>query len=115
MASMAVASEPVATDGPDEALVAAARAGDREAFAILAAHYRDLAYAYAFARLRDREEAEDVVQETFVRAYLGLGELRGNASWEAWVMRIARNLCHDTLRRKQVRRSQPIDDDFLDA
>jgi RNA polymerase sigma-70 factor (ECF subfamily) len=103
------------SEGPDEALVAAARAGDRLAFSILVERYRDLAYAYALARLRDREEAEDVAQEAFIRAYLALERLRGSASWEAWLMRIVRNLCHDTLRRQRVRRATPIEEELLDS
>jgi RNA polymerase sigma-70 factor, ECF subfamily len=103
------------TNGPDEALVTAARAGDRVAFSVLVARYRDLAFAYAFARLRDRDEAEDVAQEAFVRAFLGLDRLRGSASWEAWIMRIVRNLCHDALRRQRVRRSEPLDEEYLDT
>jgi RNA polymerase sigma-70 factor (ECF subfamily) len=113
MTSMAVGQ--MALDGPSDTLVAAAKAGDRAAFAALVTRYRDTVYAYALARLRDREEAEDVAQETFVRAYLGLGRLRGPEAWEAWVMRIARNLCSDTLRRKRVRQAEPIDPDWLDG
>ena len=113
MTSMAVG--PMTLDGPSGALVAAAQAGDRAAFAALVGRYRDTVYAYALARLRDREEAEDVAQETFVRAYLGLAGLRGTDAWEAWVMRIARNLCHDALRRQRVRRTEPIDVDWLDG
>lgn len=112
MASMAVGQMTV--EGPNEALVAAARAGDRAAFAALVGRYRDTIFAYAFARLRDRDEAEDISQETFVRAYLALERLRGPGAWEAWVMRIARNLCHDALRRRRVRQTEPIDVEWLD-
>lgn len=112
MTSMAVGQ--MTLEGPMDTLVAAAQAGDRAAFAVLVARNRDTVYAYALARLRNREEAEDVAQETFVRAYLGLCRLRGPDAWEAWVMRIARNLCHDTLRRKRLRQTEPIDVDWLD-
>jgi RNA polymerase sigma factor (sigma-70 family) len=100
-------------EAPNEALVAAARAGDRAAFALLVARYRDVAFAYALARLRDRDEAEDVTQETFIRAFLAVGRLRGPGSWEAWMMRILRNLCHDALRRKRAQQAEPIKDDWL--
>ncbi len=98
---------------PTEALVVAARGGDREAFSLLIERHRNLVFAYAFARLGEREEAEDVVQEAFVRAYLSLPRLRGEAGWQAWVMQITRNLCHDALRRKRVRRTQPLDPEWL--
>src|SRR5690349_17631411 len=57
---------------PEESLVNAARAGDRVAFAALFARDRDLVFAFAFARLLNREDAEDVLQETFVRAFQSL-------------------------------------------
>jgi RNA polymerase sigma-70 factor, ECF subfamily len=110
-----LALERMSAEQPDEHLVNAARAGDRAAFSALFARDRDLVYAYAYARLRDREEAEDAVQETFVRAYLALGRLRGPAAWQAWLMQIVRNFCNDALRRKQVRRTEPMDPEWLDG
>jgi RNA polymerase sigma-70 factor (ECF subfamily) len=112
---MATMATTMTLERPDEALVTAARAGDRGAFALLVARYRAVVFAYAFARLRDREEAEDVAQETFARAYLALDRYRGAGAWEAWMMRILRNLCHDSLRRKRVRRSEAIDPEWPDA
>src|SRR2546421_7711089 len=98
---MAVARSQV--DATDESLAAAARCGDRGAFDTLVGRYRDMAFAYALARLNSREEAEDVVQEAFVRALVALDRFRIQASWGAWIMRIVRNLCHDVLRRRRVR------------
>ena len=93
----------------DEDLVDAARRGDRTAFSLLVARDRGLVYGYAYARLCDREEAEDVAQETFARAYLSLATLRGAGAWRAWLLRITANLCTDALRRQQRRRTQPLD------
>src|SRR5688500_7502619 len=98
----------------DEALAAGARAGGPAAFSELVDRYRDLVFAYALARLRSREEAEDVAQETFVRAFQRLDRLRWFGSWEGWLMRILRNLCHDALRRRRVRQTEPFDPDWLD-
>ncbi len=107
--------ERMSAERSDEALVDAARAGDRAAFSELFERDRSLVYAYAYARLRDRDEAEDVVQETFVRAYLALARLRGPGAWQGWLMRIARNLCNDALRRKRVRQTEPVDPEWLDG
>lgn len=98
----------------DEALVDAARNGDREAFSLLVGRYRDLAYAFAYARLRNREEAEDTAQEAFLRAYLHLPEFRQSDRWGAWLMRIVRNLCTDAVRRRQCRRTEELSDDWMD-
>src|SRR5262249_20233862 len=112
MTSMALCAGPAQVT--DEALVAAARAGDCAAYSALVERYRDLAYAYAFARLRDRDEAEDVAQEAFVRAYVALDRFRMTGCWSAWLMRIVRNLCTDVLRKRRGRIGEPVEEDWLD-
>jgi RNA polymerase sigma-70 factor (ECF subfamily) len=91
----------------DEDLAGAAKAGDRAAYAALISRYRGVVYAYAFARLRSREDAEDVAQETFVRAFEAVARFDTTASWGAYLMRILRNLCYDALRRRRVRQRVP--------
>lgn len=113
MAGTALAQSPV--EVTDESLAEAARSGDRQAFDTLVGRYRDTAFAYALARLNSREEAEDVAQEAFVRALMTLDRFRTQASWGAWLMRIVRNLCHDTLRRRRVRSSVTLDDRWMDS
>jgi RNA polymerase sigma-70 factor, ECF subfamily len=113
MTSMAMVGSPAQLT--DEALAEAARAGDREAFSSLVSRYRDLAFSYAYARLHDRDEAEDVAQETFVRAYVALSHFRTSACWGAWVMQITRNLCKDQMRKRRTRPSVPLDMDWIDA
>jgi RNA polymerase sigma-70 factor, ECF subfamily len=98
----------------DEALVAAALDGDGEAYAALVERYRDVAFAYALARLRHRDEAEDAAQEAFVRAYQSLGGFRASGCWAAWVMRILRNLCTDIQRRDRGRVVEPLCGEWLD-
>src|SRR5436190_24267262 len=98
----------------DEALAIAACQGDRAAFAVLTARYRDVAFAYACARLHHPEEAEDAVQEAFVRAYEALPHFRTGECWGAWMMRILRNLCTDLLRRRRGRATQPLPEDWAD-
>ena len=91
----------------DEDLAGAAKVGDRTAYAALISRYRDVVYAYAYARLRSHEDAEDTAQETFVRAFEALPRFDTSASWGAYVMRILRNLCYDALRRRRVRQRVP--------
>lgn len=100
------------SETPEEALVAAAKRGDREAYSILVERYRRLAFAYAYAQFRNREDADDATQEAFIRAFLALKELRG--SWPAWMMRIVRNVCTDLGRKKRVRQHEPIEESWLD-
>jgi RNA polymerase sigma-70 factor (ECF subfamily) len=72
------------------------------------ARHRGLAFAYARARLGSREEAEDALQECFVRAFLSLNHYRGSRPWGAWFMAIVRNHCTDLGRRKRIRVAEPL-------
>ncbi|MEP0766026.1 MAG: sigma-70 family RNA polymerase sigma factor [Fimbriimonadia bacterium] len=92
----------------DETLARAAKAGDTASFSLLVERHRDLAFAYALARLRNPEEAEDAVQEAFVRAYRALSVFDPAMRFLPYLMRILRNHCHDLLRRRSVRQSVPL-------
>ena len=107
MTGMAVLESPP-MDLSDESLAAAAKRGDRAAFSALMTRYRSLAFAYARARLGSPEEAEDALQECFVRAYLALDRYRGVSPWGAWFMAIVRNHCTDVGRRKRLRVTEAI-------
>jgi RNA polymerase sigma-70 factor (ECF subfamily) len=102
-----MAMKVTAHEAPDGELVRRARDGDRDAFTVLIDRYRRLAVGLAYARLQDREEAEDVAQDAFVRAYRALDRFDPDASWPAWFGRIVTNLCFDALRKRRVRLSAP--------
>jgi len=104
----------LASEETDEQLAGLAVAGDSRAFAQLVERYRDTAFAYAYAHLRARDEAEDVVQEAFVRAYTGIRHIQSARSWAPWLMRIVRNLCRDTVRRQRSRPATVLDDTWPD-
>ncbi len=87
---------PAATDK----LVVAAQQGNQEAFGALVDEYQDNIYNYVARMIRDRTEAEDIAQETFVKAYQALGKFRGASSFQTWLYRIASNLAIDTIRRR---------------
>ncbi len=112
MQSMAIQQSLCEDD--DERLVDAARLGNTDAFAILAARYRDTAFAYAAAHICIRDEAEDIVQDAFVRAFVGLPRIQASKCWPAWLMRIVRNLCHDAVRRHRSHPSEPLDEAWPD-
>jgi RNA polymerase sigma-70 factor (ECF subfamily) len=92
--------------------LAAARAGDRQAFDQLCQTYRQEIYALCFRFLRDREDTQDVVQETFSRAWQHLGTYRSEASFRTWLWEIGRNLCLNHLRARKSqlnRRMAPLE------
>ena len=87
--------------GPsDGELVERARKGDRDAFRELVERYQRKIATLALGMLRNREDALDVVQETFTKAFQSLDRFKGDASFYTWTYRIAVNLCIDHQRRE---------------
>jgi RNA polymerase sigma-70 factor, ECF subfamily len=84
----------------DGELVERARQGDREAFRVLVERYQRKVAALALGMLRNREDALDVVQDTFTKAYQSLDKFKGDSSFYTWVYRIGVNLCIDHQRRE---------------
>lgn len=87
----------------DDEAVARARAGDRHAYALLVARYTALAHRTAYL-LGAGSDAEDVVQEAFVKAYRALGTFRDGAPFRPWLLRIVANEAHN-LHRSWRRRT----------
>src|SRR5262249_52327940 len=85
----------------DEEVVVRIRAGDRRLFALLMRRHNQRLYRAARSILRDEAEAEDVVQETYVSAFVHLDQFNGSARFSTWLTRIA---VHEALRRSKRRR-----------
>jgi RNA polymerase sigma-70 factor (ECF subfamily) len=85
----------------DEELVALATAGDLDSFNQLVARWERPIYALAYRTLGREEDARDVVQEAFLRAYRGLKGFNGQAKFSSWLYRITLNLCRDWIRRER--------------
>jgi RNA polymerase sigma-70 factor (ECF subfamily) len=89
---------------PDtDRLVAAARRGDEASFAALVERYRRELLVHCYRMVGSFTEAEDLVQETFLRGWRGLGMFEGRSTFRAWMYRIATNACLDFLDRRQPR------------
>lgn len=88
----------------DEDLVALAQKGDQQAFEALVQRHQQKAYRIAFDFARDREEAKDLSQEAFLRAYTHLSNFDGRSGFYTWFYRILVNICLD-YRRRQKRTS----------
>jgi RNA polymerase sigma-70 factor, ECF subfamily len=87
----------------ERAWVAASLDGDNEAFGKLVERYQRRVYALAFGILRNREDAWDVAQEAFVKAYKNLSTFEGNSAFYTWLYRITYNLSLDHVRAKHRR------------
>jgi RNA polymerase sigma-70 factor (ECF subfamily) len=85
----------------DEELVARSISGDAESFNELILRWERPIYALAYRTIGREEDARDVCQETFLRAFRALPGFRGQAKFSSWLYRIALNLCHDWMRRQR--------------
>lgn len=85
----------------DARWVKLARKGNQEAFAELVEFYKDKILHLAYRMLNNRHEAEDIVQETFLRVYKNFDRYDENQKFSTWLYRIATNLCIDKLRKRK--------------
>jgi len=93
----------------DKSLVQAAQKGDMGAFEELVARHRDKIYARAYSMMRNEEEAIDLSQEAWVKAWQRLKQFQGESSFGTWMTRIVINLCLDQLRRHKRQRAESIE------
>jgi RNA polymerase sigma-70 factor (ECF subfamily) len=94
-------------DGPsDEALVSASLQGDRSAYRTLVERYQDRLFRVAFDIVKNQHDAEDIAQESFVKAFLSLDKFKGQSSFFTWLYRITFNMAVDFQRRNQRRGGQ---------
>src|SRR5690349_5134073 len=85
----------------DAIVIQRAREGDEAAFAAIYEYYSDAIHRYAYRLLGNQEQADDITQDTFIKAYQNIGHLGGDPNMSAWLYRIASNACMDALRRRR--------------
>lgn len=93
----------------DELLVKLAKTGDMLAFEELVARHRDKIYGRAFSMMRNEDEAIDLSQEAWVKAWQRLAQFQGDSSFATWLTRITINLCLDQLRKNKRHRAESIE------
>lgn len=113
-------------DASDEMLMIRYQRGDRQAFASLLRRHNQRLYNFALRQVRDTGQAEDIVQDAFLRVVQNASEFKHEARFSTWLYAIARNLCVDQLRKKSHRRhaslnqgkdpgSEPIENQVADS
>ncbi|MCZ8204233.1 RNA polymerase sigma factor [Gemmatimonas sp.] len=96
----------------DAELVVRTRAGDPEAFGSLVARYYDACWRFAYHMLGERADAEDVVQDSFLRAYLAIGRYDERDQFRGWLFRILTNQCRNYLTSRGRRTKRFVQDDL---
>jgi RNA polymerase sigma-70 factor (ECF subfamily) len=96
--------------GADAVLVSAAKNGNQRAFEVLVERHQQRMLAFARRYTRVREDAEDVVQQTFQKAFIHLNKFQGKSSFSTWLTRIAINEALMLMRRSHALREIPVDD-----
>jgi len=94
-------------EGSDAVAVAQACAGDADAFRALVDRYSRRIFRLAYRMTANEQDAEDVVQETFLRAYRRLAQFESRANFGTWVFRIAVNAALDLMRKRQRHEQRP--------
>lgn len=101
----------------DDQLVASYAGGNNEAFDALLRRHQSRVYNYIYQMVRERNLAEDIFQETFVKAITTIrqGRYTGNGKFSAWISRIARNLVIDYFRQEKTEAAVSSDDENFDV
>ena len=97
----------------DLELIQRFKRGEEKAFNILVSRYQEKVYWVVRRLLPDHDEADDVVQSVFIKAYTSLASFKGDSSIFTWLYRIATNLALNEIRRKKLKRTFSIDDSVL--
>ena len=97
-------------EGSDSALVQAVLKGDTAAYRGLVEKYQGRVYTVIYGMVRNREDARDLAQESFVRAFQNLKSFRLESSFYTWLYRIAMNTAIDHLRRQKQRAAEAYDE-----
>lgn len=95
----------------DRTIVERIKSGDSEAFGLLVRKYQDRIYSTILNYVSNVEEATDLAQETFVKAYSGIGRFNGKSAFYTWLYRIAVNTAIDHLRKRPGVRVDSLEDD----
>lgn len=95
-------------DRTDEKLIKAAAKGDKSAFSTLAKRYEETVYRFSYKVCRDREKAEEALQDTFINVYRKLGSFDGKSKFSTWLYSIVTNNCLMKRRKRKL-------DDLLES
>lgn len=100
----------MASPHDDNEMVTQSLSGDQRAYASLVNRYQHMVFTLVYSMLRNKEEADEVAQDAFVKAYLSLKQFRGDSKFSSWLYRIAYRTCLDYIRKNAKHKMDCIDD-----
>ena len=89
------------TTNNDQILINQIIDGHTSAFSILVDRYKDLVFTLALRMLKNREEAEEVAQDTFIKTYKSIDKFKGDSKFSTWMYRVAYNTCLDRIKKNK--------------
>lgn len=98
----------------DAILVRRTLVGDKRAYDVLVDRYYRPVYSVAYRMLNNCDDARDIVQEAFVRAYNSLERFRADANFQTWLFKIASNLCIDLIRSRRSKHAESLEEEIND-
>ena len=99
----------------DQQIIDRVLGGDKDAFTTLVERYQQKVFGMAIGMLKNREEAEEVAQDIFIKIYTSLSKFRGDASFATWAYRISYNKCLDKIKGLKRRQSQEFIEDIYEG
>lgn len=85
----------------DDIIINQILAGDANAFTVLVDRYKDLVFTLGLRMLKNREEAEEVTQDTFIKVYRSLNKFKGDSKFSTWIYKVAYNSCLDQIKKNK--------------
>ena len=104
-------SKPQMTTNNDQHYINKILEGDSKSFAILVDRYKDLVFTLALRMVKNREEAEEISQDTFLKVFKSLNKFKGDSKFSTWIYRVGYNTCLDRIKKnKRAQRTVAIDE-----
>lgn len=101
------------TTNDDQKLIKAIINGNTKAYAQVVDCYKDLVYTLAFRMLKQREEAEEVAQDTFIKVFKSLHKFKGESKFSTWIYKVAYNTCLDRIKKNKKHQNDIVIDDYV--
>ena len=96
----------------DDQIINAIKNGNTQAFSILVDRYKDLVYTLAIRMIKNREEAEEVAQDTFIKVFKSLDKFKGDSKFSTWIYRVTYNTCLDNKKKNEKHLNDIAIDEF---